>query len=90
MELSFALVNAQNVKTMMKELLAFLERSDPDFKGQCSSAIVLSAEKFAPNKRWHLDTLLKVLIAVCIFFTIHLNLVFQYIKTVFFYRREIM
>lgn len=68
MELSFALVNAQNVKTMMKELLSFLERSDPDFKAQCSSAIVLSAEKFAPNKRWHLDTLLKVLIAVRIFF----------------------
>ncbi|XP_077292607.1 adaptor protein complex 1, gamma subunit isoform X2 [Arctopsyche grandis] len=63
MELSFALVNAQNVKTMMKELLSFLDRSDPDFKAQCSSAIVLSAEKYAPNKRWHLDTLLKVLIA---------------------------
>jgi len=67
MELSFALVNAQNIKAMMKELLAFLERSDPDFKAQCSSAIVLSAEKYSPNKRWHLDTLLKVLIAVSLY-----------------------
>jgi len=64
LELSFALVNSSNVRTMMKELLLFLERSDPEFKAQCSSSIVLSAERFAPNKRWHLDTLLRVLVAV--------------------------
>lgn len=64
MELSFALVNAQNIRTMIKELLAFLEKADPEFKAPCSSNIVLSAERYAPNKRWHLDTLLKVLVAV--------------------------
>lgn len=64
MELSFALVNAQNIRTMMKELLTFLEKSEPEFKAPCSSSIVLAAERFAPNKRWHLDTLLKVLVAV--------------------------
>ncbi|PNF30356.1 hypothetical protein B7P43_G13425 [Cryptotermes secundus] len=48
---------------MMKELLVFLEKADPEFKAQCSSSIVLAAERFAPNKRWHLDTLLKVLVA---------------------------
>ncbi|KAJ8968872.1 hypothetical protein NQ317_008128 [Molorchus minor] len=37
--------------------------SDPEFKAHCSSGIVLSAERYAPNKRWHLDTLLKVLVA---------------------------
>ncbi|XP_056648988.1 AP-1 complex subunit gamma-1 isoform X1 [Diorhabda sublineata] len=63
MELSFALVNSQNIRTMMKELLTFLEKTDPEFKAQCSSSIVMAAEKYAPNKRWHLDTLLKVLIA---------------------------
>ncbi|XP_030755446.1 AP-1 complex subunit gamma-1 isoform X2 [Sitophilus oryzae] len=63
MELSFALVNTQNIRTMMKDLLAFLEKSDPEFKAPCSSSIVLAAERFAPNKRWHLDTLLKVLVA---------------------------
>ncbi|XP_045474641.1 AP-1 complex subunit gamma-1 isoform X2 [Harmonia axyridis] len=61
MELSFALVNSQNIKTMMKELVTFLEKADPEFKAPCSSNIVLAAERFAPNKRWHLDTLLKVL-----------------------------
>jgi len=64
LELSFALVNSNNIRTMMKELLLFLEKTDPEFKAQSSSNIVLSAERFAPNKRWHLDTLLKVLVAV--------------------------
>ncbi|XP_011687536.1 PREDICTED: AP-1 complex subunit gamma-1 isoform X2 [Wasmannia auropunctata] len=63
MELSFALVNANNIRNMMKELLLFLERADPEFKAQCSSNIVMSAERFAPNKRWHLETLFKVLVA---------------------------
>lgn len=64
MELSFALINTQNIRTMMKELLVFLERADPEFKAQCSSNIVLAAERYSPNKKWHLDTLLKVLVAV--------------------------
>ncbi|KAL0272211.1 UNVERIFIED_CONTAM: hypothetical protein PYX00_005275 [Menopon gallinae] len=63
MELSFALINSNNIRAMVKELIAFLERAEPEFKAQCSSNIVLSAERFAPNKRWHLDTLLKVLVA---------------------------
>lgn len=63
LELSLALVNSNNVRTMMKELLVFLEKADPEFKAQCSSNIMLSAERYAPNKRWHLDTLLRVLIA---------------------------
>lgn len=64
LELSIALINSHNVLTMTKELLAFLETSEPEFKAQCSSSIVLAAEKFAPNTRWHLDTLIKVLVAV--------------------------
>ncbi|XP_012218423.1 AP-1 complex subunit gamma-1 isoform X5 [Linepithema humile] len=63
MELSFALVNSNNIRNMIKELLLFLERADPEFKAQCSSNIVMSAERFAPNKRWHLETLFKVLVA---------------------------
>lgn len=70
MELSFALVNTNNIRNMMKELLLFLERADPEFKAQCSSNIVMSAERFAPNKRWHLETLFKVLVAVnkCLYY----------------------
>lgn len=52
----------------MKELLLFLEKADPEFKAHCSSSIVLAAEKFSPSRRWRLDTLLKILVAVSIYF----------------------
>lgn len=64
MELSFALINAQNVRSMMKELLIFLDKSDSEFKAACSSGLILAAERYAPSTRWHLDTQLSVLIAV--------------------------
>lgn len=64
MELSFALINAQNVRSMIKELLIFLEKSDSEFKAQCSSGLILAAERYAPTTRWHLDTQLSVLLAV--------------------------
>ncbi|XP_064120986.1 AP-1 complex subunit gamma-1-like isoform X6 [Macrobrachium nipponense] len=60
MELCFALINGNNIRTMMKELLAFLEKAEPEFKASCSSKCVLAAEKYSPNVRWHIDTLLKV------------------------------
>ncbi|GAB6030396.1 AP-1 complex subunit gamma-1 [Chamberlinius hualienensis] len=61
MELCFALINTNNIRTMMKELLSFLETSDLEFKAPCSSSMFIAAEMYAPTKRWHLDTMLKVL-----------------------------
>lgn len=63
MELSFALINGQNIRAMAKELLIFLEKADSEFKSHCSSCMVLSAERYAPTIRWHLETLLSVIIA---------------------------
>ncbi|XP_026463858.1 AP-1 complex subunit gamma-1 isoform X2 [Ctenocephalides felis] len=63
MELSFALVNAQNIESICRELLIFLERADPEFQAQCSSGLVHVADRYAPNMCWHLDTLLRVLTA---------------------------
>ncbi len=61
MELCLALITTQNYKTMSKELIAFLETAEPEFKAQCSSAMVTSAERFAPGKRAHVDTLMDIL-----------------------------
>uniref|UniRef100_A0A4W3IY49 AP-1 complex subunit gamma n=1 Tax=Callorhinchus milii TaxID=7868 RepID=A0A4W3IY49_CALMI len=61
MDLCFALVNGSNVRGMMKELLYFLDHCDPEFKADCASGIFLAAEKYAPNKRWHIDTIMRVL-----------------------------
>jgi AP-1 complex subunit gamma-1 len=61
LELSYALINEQNIRVMTRELLAFLEVSDNEFKLGMTTQISLAAERFAPNKRWHIDTFLRVL-----------------------------
>uniref|UniRef100_A0A5F4VU63 AP-1 complex subunit gamma n=1 Tax=Callithrix jacchus TaxID=9483 RepID=A0A5F4VU63_CALJA len=62
LELSLALVNGSNVQAMMQELQAFLKSCPPDLRADCASGILLAAERFAPTKRWHIDTILHVLI----------------------------
>uniref|UniRef100_A0A667WG50 AP-1 complex subunit gamma n=1 Tax=Myripristis murdjan TaxID=586833 RepID=A0A667WG50_9TELE len=57
----FALVNGNNIRGMMKELLYFLDSCDPEFKADCASGVFLAAEKYAPSKRWHIDTIMRVL-----------------------------
>lgn len=65
LELSYALINEQNVRILTRELLAFLEVADDEFKLGMTTQICLAAERFAPNKRWHIDTVLRVLKLVC-------------------------
>ncbi|KIP10058.1 hypothetical protein PHLGIDRAFT_125886 [Phlebiopsis gigantea 11061_1 CR5-6] len=61
LELSYALINESNVRILIRELLAFLEVADDEFKLGMTTQISLAAERFAPNKRWHIDTFLRVL-----------------------------
>ncbi|KAG5651072.1 clathrin associated protein complex large subunit [Sphagnurus paluster] len=61
LELSYALINEQNVRVLIRELLAFLEVADDEFKLGMTTQICLAAERFAPNRRWHIDTVLRVL-----------------------------
>lgn len=61
LELSYALINEANVRVLTRELLAFLELADNEFKLGLTTQISLAAEKLAPNKRWHIDTMLRVL-----------------------------
>ncbi|THH32493.1 hypothetical protein EUX98_g1677 [Antrodiella citrinella] len=61
LELSYALINEQNVRILIRELLAFLEVADDEFKLGMTTQISLAAERFAPNKRWHIDSVLRVL-----------------------------
>lgn len=49
MELSFALVNGNNIRGMMKELLYFLDSCDPEFKADCASGVFLAAEKYVTH-----------------------------------------
>ncbi|KAM0327722.1 hypothetical protein ACHAQA_006017 [Verticillium albo-atrum] len=61
LDLSFTLINESNVRVLIRELLAFLEVADNEFKPTMTSQIGMAADKFAPNKRWHVDTMLRVL-----------------------------
>jgi AP-1 complex subunit gamma-1 len=61
LDLSFALINAENVRPLIRELLAFLEIADTEFKLSMTSQICIAADRYAPNKRWHVDTVLRVL-----------------------------
>jgi AP-1 complex subunit gamma-1 len=61
LELSYALINEKNIRMLIRELLAFLEVADDEFKLGMTTQICLAAERFAPNKRWHIDTVLRVL-----------------------------
>ncbi|KAM9500755.1 AP-1 complex subunit gamma-like 2 [Clarias gariepinus] len=62
LELSLALVTAANIRTMMKELLAFLSTCPPELRANTASGIFNTAERYAPSQRWHIDTILHVLV----------------------------
>jgi AP-1 complex subunit gamma-1 len=61
LDLSFTLINDSNVRVLIRELLAFLEVADNEFKPTMTSQIGIAADKFAPTKRWHFDTMLRVM-----------------------------
>lgn len=61
LDLSFMLINEGNVRVLVRELLAFLEVADNEFKPSMTTQIGIAADRFAPNKRWHVDTILRVL-----------------------------
>ncbi|KAM0280306.1 hypothetical protein ACHAQH_004142 [Verticillium albo-atrum] len=61
LDLSFTLINESNIRVLIRELLAFLEVADNEFKPTMTSQIGMAADKYAPNKRWHVDTMLRVL-----------------------------
>lgn len=60
LDLSFTLVREDNVRTLIRELLAFLEVADVEFKPIMTTQIGIAADRYAPSKRWHLDTMLRV------------------------------
>lgn len=61
LELSYALINEQNIRIIMRELLAFLEVADNEFKQNLTSQIYVAAERYGANKRYQIDTVLRVL-----------------------------
>ncbi|CDY24514.1 BnaA01g22180D [Brassica napus] len=62
LELIYLLVNVNNVKPLAKELIEYLEVREQDFKGVLTAKICsIERSKFAPEKIWYIDQMLKVL-----------------------------
>lgn len=61
LELIYLLVNESNVKPLTKELIDYLQVSDPEFKGDLTAKICSIVERFSPEKIWYIDQMLKVL-----------------------------
>lgn len=64
LELVYALVNEANVRALTAELLDYLERAaDRAFRPQLAEKICALVAKFAPDTRWYVDAMAKVLSA---------------------------
>ncbi|RDX96416.1 AP-1 complex subunit gamma-2, partial [Mucuna pruriens] len=61
LELVYILVNETNVKALTKELVDYLEVSDPDFRLDLTAKICSIVSKFSSEKIWYIDQMLKVL-----------------------------
>jgi AP-1 complex subunit gamma-1 len=61
LELTYAIINSENVKALVKELINFLLSADPEFKEALVGKVCLAVENHSPSRKWHLDTVVKVL-----------------------------
>mmetsp|Transcript_34996 Transcript_34996/g.77859 ORF Transcript_34996/g.77859 Transcript_34996/m.77859 type:complete len:861 (-) Transcript_34996:442-3024(-) len=61
LELVYSLVNENNIRTLTRELLDYLAVSDAEFKPDLTAKICTLIQRFAPDKRWHIDQLLQVM-----------------------------
>ncbi|EDQ85473.1 uncharacterized protein MONBRDRAFT_34237 [Monosiga brevicollis MX1] len=59
--LAFALINSNNVRSVVAELLSFLEVAEKEFRAYMVTELLVASDKFAPTAKWHVDTLLRVL-----------------------------
>ena len=62
LQLVYALVNDSNIKTLAKELLDYLGVADVEFKSDLTRRIAQLITKYAPDRRWHVDTTVELLI----------------------------
>lgn len=63
LDLIYALVTKNNVEALVKELLNYLALTsgDQEFKSDLTDKICMVAERFAPNRLWHIETIINVL-----------------------------
>jgi AP-1 complex subunit gamma-1 len=61
LELIFQLINETNVEALTTELLNYLVIAQSDHKGPIVSRLMEVIEKYSPNKKWRVDTIISLL-----------------------------
>ncbi|RLV90933.1 AP-1 complex subunit gamma-1 [Spathaspora sp. JA1] len=62
LELSFGILNEQNIRVLVREILTFLENChDAELKPYITAQLTIAANKYSPNEKWHFDTLIRML-----------------------------
>lgn len=65
LEVAFALVNTENIQSIVKEMISYIPRiaeNDEGFKSDLASRVCMLIDKFAPDKKWHIDNTIRVLL----------------------------
>merc|ERR1719162_2781050 len=61
LELIYALANESNIRTLAREMLNYLVVCNAELKPDLCSKIADVVDRFAPSKRWQIDTLITTL-----------------------------
>ena len=65
LEVAFALSNAENIQSIVKEMISYIPKlgdNDEGFKSDLASRVCMLIDKFAPDKKWHIDSTIRVLL----------------------------
>ncbi|KAH3662019.1 hypothetical protein OGAPHI_006200 [Ogataea philodendri] len=61
LELTFAIMNQQNVRILTKTLLDFLQTADDELKEYITTQLCIACNKYRPDLKWHFETLISLL-----------------------------
>lgn len=61
LELVYALVNEGNVRALTTELLDYLRVCDPEFKPDLTAKVCNLVQRYAPDNRWYVDSIIRTL-----------------------------
>jgi len=61
LDLILVITTKKNVKSIVKELLNLILTEEEELLSGLAQTICISVEKYAPSRRWHIDSVIKVL-----------------------------
>jgi len=61
LDVLYLITNEKNIESIVKEMLNYILEAEPEFLQDLTLKICSSVEKYSPDRRWHIDTIIKVL-----------------------------